>query len=476
LILHIIRKEILQGILSLRLPLTLILVTAVMVSGAFLFIEDHGQQLTDHSRNVNDNLEKLSRRADGGPFALYSVLSFSDQWIYRRPAPLAFLAEGHEKDLPNAIKVDAFTLGGGPPNTLRGPTKKLRGNALLRRFEDIDWAFVISVIMSFLAIVLVYDSISGEREGGTLKLSMSNSVPRSTIILGKYLGIMVVLIIPLLTGILLSVITVTTSGKVSIVGADWLRIGVIVLLSVLYLSIFVMLGLFVSTWFRSSAASLVLLLLLWAVIVVVIPDIGSTAATSLSELPGSEAATRNVSAAWDKAYQEYNASHPNAGRWMSGNWSPGENLGRAMAVSDEMMRVYRNYLDKMVAQVRFGYSTTRISPTTVYRRAVESVAGSGIDHYESFMNQAWEYRAMLQGFLLDHYPLDIHRQHEDRQKLREALSTRTFAAADVPKFHDDPIPIEDCMKNSMWDIAILIMFNVAFFMAAYVSFIKQNVK
>jgi len=160
-ILHIIRKEMLQGLLSLRLPLTLILVTVVMISGAFLFMEDYEQQLDDHNRNVQSNRQKVSERADGNWFALYNIFSFNDQWVYRAPTRLAFLAEGHEKSLPNAFQVDAFTVGGGMPNPMPSPVKKLRGNHLLRRFEELDWAFVISVIMSFVAIVLVFDSISG---------------------------------------------------------------------------------------------------------------------------------------------------------------------------------------------------------------------------------------------------------------------------------------------------------------------------
>jgi hypothetical protein len=119
---------------------------------------------------------------------------------------------------------------------------------------------------------------------------------------------------------------------------------------------------------------------------------------------------------------------------------------------------------------------TRVSPTVVYRRSVEAVAGSGIDHYESFMSQAWGYRDMLQSFLLDHYPVDINRHHHDRQKLMAALSTRTFTAADVPKFNDKPVSMEDSIRNSMWNMAILVIFNVVFFMAAYISFLKRDVR
>jgi len=464
-LLHIVKKEILQGILSLRLPLTLLLITAVMICGAFLFIEDYQQQLADHHRNVEDNFNRVSRRADGSWFALYAVFSFNNQWIYRAPTRLAFLAEGHEKDLPNALELDAFTMG--------APIKKMRMNHFLRRFEDLDWAFVVSVLMSFLAIVLTYDSISGEREGGTLRLSMSNPVPRSTVILGKYLGTMIVLIVPLLIGMLFSIIIISTSGSIGLSGVDWIRIAVVILLSVLYISIFVALGLFVSSLMRSSAASLVILLLAWAVMVVVIPDTGGTLATSLAGLID-ESDLADARTAQERALQQYDARHPNVGV-VSGHWSPGEGLGKSIAIDDARMRVRNNHRDMMIAQVHIGYNVTRVSPTAVYRRAVEAIAGSGIDHYESFVRQSREYKDMLRAFLLDHYPLDLHRPHDGR-KLAEALSTRLFTAADVPKFFDRPIPMGDSMRNSMWDIAILFISSVVLFMAAYISFLKRDVR
>ena len=139
-LLCIIGKEILNGFLSLRLPFTLLLVTAVMVSAAFLFLEDYQQQLADYNRNIQDNLQKVSQRADGG-WPLTSVFSRNHQWVYRTPGRLAFLAAGHEKNIPNAFEVNAFTI--------QNPTRRLRQNSFLRWAEDLDWAFVISVKMSF---------------------------------------------------------------------------------------------------------------------------------------------------------------------------------------------------------------------------------------------------------------------------------------------------------------------------------------
>jgi hypothetical protein len=137
------RKEILNGFLSLRLPFTLLLVTVVMASAAFLFLEDYQQQLADYDRNIQDNIQKVAQRSHKGWFAMAAVFSRKHQWVYRAPSQLASLAADHEKNMPNAFEVNAFTI--------QNPTRRLRENCFLRWSEDMDWAFVISVIMSFAA-------------------------------------------------------------------------------------------------------------------------------------------------------------------------------------------------------------------------------------------------------------------------------------------------------------------------------------
>lgn len=478
-ILHIVKKEILQGFLSLRFPVTLILVAAVMISGALLFIEDYKQQMADYDGNVSANLKRLSENTDNaGWLAIYTGLTWSAQSLYRAPTRLAFLAEGHEKDLPNTFEVTAFRI--------TGPTKKLRGNYLLQKFNSLDWAFVISVIMSFAAIVLVYDSISGERENGTLRLSMSNPVPRSTVILGKYLGIMIVLMITLLFGMLSSMIILSVSKEVNVAGTDWIRVAVMIPLSMLYISIFVVLGLFVSSLFRSSAASLVVLLLVWVVIVIVIPNVGGTVVTGLSELPGEDFIDQYSWTKLSNAFFAYNERHPYASKWHQKGWAYGQDLARALEAWDALMQVYDSYWDRMLTQVRSGYNVTRVSPFVAYQRTAEAMAGSGIDHCESFLQQVRQYKLVLRAFLLDHYPLDIYQPHgvgrsgtevmEKDPELVEALKSRPFTSADIPKFQDDPRPIEDSVTSSLWNIAILFAFNAVFFMAAYVCFLYRDIK
>ena len=61
-------------------------------------------------------------------------------------------------------------------------------NPFLSIFLAVDVIFVFKIVLSALAILFAYNTISGEREDGTLKLVLSNPVPRDALVLGKYLG------------------------------------------------------------------------------------------------------------------------------------------------------------------------------------------------------------------------------------------------------------------------------------------------
>ena len=126
--------------------------------------------------------------------------------------------------------------------------------------------------MSFIAILFTYDAISGERETGTLSLLMSNSVSRATVLLGKFIGAFLTILLPLLIGILLNLMIVNASRLVSLSGDEWARVGIIFVISALYISIFLWLGLFISSQFSNSSSSLLVLLLIWIVFVVLIPN------------------------------------------------------------------------------------------------------------------------------------------------------------------------------------------------------------
>jgi len=465
----IVLKEVLDHLLSLRLILTFGLTVLVMAMGGYLSISDYGQLTADYRESVNRNLRQLKGWADvPHGHSVYTVFSFNEQSIYRAPNPLAFVAEGHEKDLPDVFTVDAFDF--------EGPGLSLRTNFTLWKFEGIDWTFVVGIILSFAALILTYDGISGERGSETLRLMMSNSVSRGSIVLAKYAGAMVSLTLPLVAGILVNLLIVGTSGAVSLTGADWGRVAVVFVLAELYLSAFAMLGLFISSRFRESSASLVVALLAWTVLVVIVPNSGGILASGLVEVQGPEEISERASRAREEARRSYKVRYPDADDTESGNWSPGEIIARAFEVADAHVREHDEYRNSMIEQVKAARRLTRISPTSVFQYASEGVVGSGLSHYVRFLNQARRYRMVLRDCLLGHYPFDRYHpfvwSRENQEKAREIQ----VDFARIPKFEDLLIRTGEALRGASWDILLLFLFGVAFFLAAYVSFLRCDVR
>ena len=454
---EIIWRELLDHLQSLRFALTLFLVIVLMLTGSVLYVHDYRQQVSDYGENVSENMDVLKEKAKKG---LHSVVSFGPNLlIYRSPSQLGFIAEGHEKDLPNAFAVDAFELVG--PQTI------LRRNYTLQRFDALDWVFTVGVILSFAAFAMTYDSISGEAETGTLRLCLSNSLPRATLLFGKYIGTLISLSIPLIIGICMNTLIIALFGVLPFESTYWLQIGGVVLFSVLYISVFATLGLFISCLTRTSSVSLVLLLLVWVCFAVFIPRTGGLLASRLAELPDEKATAKQASETRYEILKRYGKDR------FSTHWSPGEPLTRSAKIADAQQAIYNEYRQRQLHQVKLAQNISRISPTAIYQVGCEALVGTGIKHYERFFRKAIEYRRSLLQFTYEEYPFNPNLFLEDveRQKLREVQ----MSVDKIPKFDDPPSDFSTAFAGASLDILLLFLFNLIFFMGAFLSFMRYDV-
>ena len=89
---HIIRKEILDNLLSLRFMLSLVLIIFLFAAAGFIFTSKFRHQSGDYWDRSNNNLSVLKAQTD----QLYKV-AFYKQQIWRKPKPLILCADGFEK-------------------------------------------------------------------------------------------------------------------------------------------------------------------------------------------------------------------------------------------------------------------------------------------------------------------------------------------------------------------------------------------
>ncbi|MBC8235415.1 hypothetical protein H8E77_38200, partial [bacterium] len=134
----LIRKEMLQNMTSLRFVLTLLLVTVIFIVSGFVFVGRYQQETKDFRDISNQNLSRLKAASEN-----LSNIPNHPQTIRKQPKIMQLCCEGFEKSLPNTFMVNGFTIS--------NPKIVSRTNFLLPRFADIDWAFIISFILSFVA-------------------------------------------------------------------------------------------------------------------------------------------------------------------------------------------------------------------------------------------------------------------------------------------------------------------------------------
>ena len=123
-----------------------------------------------------------------------------------------------------------------------------------------------------MALIFAYDALAGERERGTLRLVLTHPVSRGNILIAKYIGAMLCLLMPLMLSLLLSLILLTTTAPFSLGVPDFLRIGGIVVSSLAYLSVFYFVGLLISAITQRVSTALMLSLFVWGFLVLVYPN------------------------------------------------------------------------------------------------------------------------------------------------------------------------------------------------------------
>ena len=86
----------------------------------------------------------------------------------------------------------------------------------------------------------------------------------------------------------MAALLISLSGHISLTAGEWGRIALLFAASLLYLSVFVLIGLFVSARSKSSVTGLVACLFLWVVFVFIIPNVAANFAESFVRVESRE--------------------------------------------------------------------------------------------------------------------------------------------------------------------------------------------
>ena len=464
--LTIVKKELLANLLSLRFTISLLLCFVLILVSAYTMREKYETQVQEYSAAVKMRKEILEKATSIGELG-------GGYNLDKPPVPLSIIADGLDTI---AGKVVTISIVGEP--TLEGAV--LKSDPMYGFFGTLDSVFIIKIVISLLAILFAYDAISGERERGTLKLILSNSVPRASVILSKWVGSYISLILPFIVSLLIGLLIIISSPYIAFSGEDWVRLGLIVLVSLIYIWFFSVVGLFVSVKTNKAATSIIVLLFVWVLFVLVIPKTTILLAKQIYRVPSVQEIQGQKDAVTQQALKEI-MEHVKPDKMPEEIKSIKDPQERGKAFQDFMVKKQEEmiakieekhgqiegaYRDKRNRQIQIGMDLSRISPVSSYTYTTAALARTDFEHQETFVRAAKRYQ------------MDFTRFYNEqvREIIKTGIQEAKLDLTGFPEFRFRQETLDESLTHVWIDIILLLLFSTTFFMLAVISFLRADVR
>jgi ABC-type transport system involved in multi-copper enzyme maturation permease subunit len=336
--------------------------------------------------------------------------------IIKKPASLSIFARGISYNVGNRVKV----LFGDKPMLTEGKAES-RDNPFLNRFFTFDFVSVLVIIMSLMAFLFTYDICTGERESGTLKMMLANPVSRSAVLMGKLLGSFLTLVPMQIFSFGLCLLVILLHSEISFSASEWIRIGVMILFSTVFLILFMIIGLFVSSRVKHSATSIVICLIVWVVFLFVIPNVASYSAKSFISVGSSENLEYDINAV-EKEFQNKSGEfsqkqlQPDWGTvsYYQGGGDGFKLIGEAtkglmererrineyceplrIQFADKKWPFRERYLHELEKQQKLAKYLSFLSPSEIFKESASALCSTNYESHNNFLEQARNYREAL---------------------------------------------------------------------------------
>jgi len=408
---QIARKDFLNNLLSARFIIGFLLCLVLIPFSILINFNDFRDQANQY------RLDRASSDKAVKEVRVYSALRPE---IVLPPEPLTVFSKGIRGQVGNRVKIRL----GEKPMLAEGKIAA-RDNPFLAAFFSVDFVDIAAIIFSLLALLFSYDIFTREKEDGTLRLQMSNSLGRSQFLAGKVLGILGTLLPVLVFSFLLSAVLILFSKNVSFSALEWGRIGLLFGASLLYLAVYIFIGLFISARSKTSVTSLVLCLFLWVFFVFIVPNLSAYFAESFVRVQSRDNLNR-VLEDLDKEFgrtksdrykaqsipETYNAWWRSSGddgyvETYGNSRTEFEAQRRRSMISEPLLIEYADkkwasqqaYLDSLDHQARVAERISIVSPAGIFRIIASAVCLTDIRSHENEMDRTRQYREVFIRYL-----------------------------------------------------------------------------
>ncbi len=468
----IIRKEIQESISTPRMVFAFLLSTVLVLFSVYVGLNSYSLERREYETAVATNRSNIENIKEWR-----QLLDSGGTIVARPPQPLSFMISGVQPTVGKEARVTVW-------RSIELTRSKSKGNPLIAIFGRLDLTFAVRVVLSLLAIIFSYNALSGEKEQGTLKLILAQPVPRSKLLLGKTLGGLFCLGLALAVPLLLSLILVSLHPDVMLSGEDWMRLGLILVFYLLYISVFFALGLFVSSRLGSSALSLLVLLFAWVVSVSLIPQAAVMAAAQLRQVPSAqETAARKSAFSREQMPKEQETINqwskknpPPGGDYFNVEWRARQ-CKELQIVGDRLhaevysyqARLDEEYRSRLSRQQSLAMWLSRLSPSACLMYGSMSLGQTGLAENERFLDSVRSYRQVFTEW--------GNRMMWSRTPENTPMADWNKPRLDgFPEFKPNSESLAGSLRAALPDFLSLVFMIVLLFAGAYVAFIRCDVR
>jgi len=510
----LIGKEVAETMLGLRFAIAMLLCVVLIPLGMYVSRKDYEHRLTSYQ----GELQTYRQRFGAPPTPLTGG---EEAQGFRPPSVLSILASGLDPFMPDKV----FTSQSGLFRTVKdsgidNPQSLLFGKA--------DFLFNVMFIISLAALIFTFNSISGEREKGTLRLMIANSIPRSRIILSKIIGKYIVLLVPFMISVFIALLILDASPVVSIGSAEvWPALMITLVVTLLFIFGMVSLGVCISTFTSNSMGSIVLLFFVWAMFILGVPRMSPMIAESIYPVESGSVFSFRKRLARDeiekqfeqvkketidperrkeldilqememKASKELEARVRAQGREMSlvdfkedatfqkqskelrkkrreieASYEP--DIERLFSecrrrIASELNRIEQDYRNRRNIQFSIAMNLARISPVSCYAYIVSGLSGTGVAEPDNFVSNARMFQEDINQIFYNKVFYIFGRQ-------RKAEGFNVSDPLSFPDMKYRHFNLAEALQMHWPDILLLCLFNALFYALALMRFNRYDVR
>ncbi|MCQ8103157.1 DUF3526 domain-containing protein [Methylomonas sp. SURF-2] len=332
---------------------------------------------------------------------------------------------------------------------------------LANRFGQATTSFVLYALLPLMIVALTFNSVSQERERGTLRMLHSLGIAARSLVFGKLLGLLAAFMLVLSPALLIALLLL--GQNFSLGPDDVSRLLASFLMFLIYYTIFAAVSIAASAFFRTSRVALFCLLAFWLASVFIAPRLGAVTAETLSPNP-------TASRFWE-------AIKTDIAQGLEGD---GTHEQRAQAFEAQVLREYGvnrkedlpvgfvslnrqhndgysvrvhelhfdRLRDNFAVQQHLTHLASWLGPSIAIRSLSMAMAGMDLAHQRDFEDAAEEYR---------HYFIDLT-EDWDRERSHGTERNAKGQESDwrsVKAFEYQAPKIEFALKAALLDLMVL---------------------